>query len=364
MTAAKPVIVHVIDSLARGGAETLLINLLDELNRRYEIILVTLMPENDFSKEEVICKKFYCLGYTGVRSLYACVRKLRGIIKEHNPSLVRSQLFISSIVARIATPRQIPLVFSIHNTMSLDSYSRNRFALPLEKLTYHKRHTIIGVSEEALNDFNHYVGIKGESHVLYNFINPVYFKKTKVNYEPHFNPLRIVAVGNLREQKNYLFLLHAIKSLKALNISLDIFGEGPLKEPLQQIISQNGLNVRLRGKTKDIYNHLPDYDLFIMTSLYEGFGIATAEAMAVGLPLILTDLPVFREVSKGNALFFKSNDLPGIVSLLYDVFHGKHDLKALSAKGIDIARHNYSKEMYVQKLEAIYSSLIQPKKSI
>jgi glycosyltransferase involved in cell wall biosynthesis len=360
MNPSKPVIVHVIDSLARGGAETTLVNLLDELNRRYRIILVTLTPENDFREDQVICEQYYCLQFSGIKSLPRCISKLRGIIKKHRPHLVRSQLYMSSVIARVATPKQIPFVFSIHNTMSLDSYQKNRLALPLEKVTYRKHHHIMAVSQVALDDFQKHVGIKGGSNVLYNFVNPVYFEKTIKDYNPHYRPLRMVAVGNLREQKNYFFILHAFKGLKNLDITLDIFGEGPLREELQKVIDYNNLKVTLRGKAKDIYNYLPDYDVFVMSSFYEGFGIAIAEAMAVGLPLILTDLPVLREVARENALFFAPDNLPAFVNLMSDVYHRKYDLKELSAKGIRIARENYQKEQYLQKLDTIYNKLMLP----
>ena len=178
--AHKPVIVHVIDSLTRGGAETLLVNLLPALAERYEIVLVTLKPETDFPRDAIAVKQLYCLDYGGTKSLPAAAWKLRRIIRSHRPALVRSQLYVASIVARLATPRGVPLVFSIHNPMSEDAYRLNRLALPLEKLTYRKRHALIGVSRSALEDFDHWVGIKGKSYLLYNFINDAYFAAPRV----------------------------------------------------------------------------------------------------------------------------------------------------------------------------------------
>lgn len=358
---SKLTIVHVINSLERGGAETLLVSLLPELNEHYNIILVTLMPDNDFDDEAVICQQRYCLNYKSIRSVVPCVFQLRRIINRHNASLVRSQLYLSSIIARIATPANIPMVFSIHNPMSLDSYKKNGFALPLERLTYKKRHHIISVSNDALKDFDKYVGIKGRCYTLYNFINQIFVDNAQVREQVNYKSLRLVAVGNLKEQKNYFYLTEAFKKLNSENITLDIYGEGHLRHALQKEINKHALNLTLKGKCKAIDKILPEYDLYVLCSSYEGFGIAPIEAMAIGLPLLLSDLPVLREVTHNNALFFDPQDPDSFIELIEKIISGEYDLKNLSETGIQIAKENYQQKNYFKKLDKIYTSVINTK---
>jgi glycosyltransferase involved in cell wall biosynthesis len=350
---AKPVIVHVIDSLTRGGAETLLVNLLPALADRYDIVLVTLRPDSDFPREQVAAKALYCLGYTGSGSLLACAWKLRRLIRRHRPALVRAQLFTASLVARIATPRATPLAFSIHNPMSEDAYTKNRLALPLEKLTYRKRHALIAVSKSALDDFDRWVGIRGKSFVLPNFIADAYFEVARIRRTVG-SPLRLVAVGMLKEQKNYFYLTEAFKRLCGEDVSLDIYGDGPLREALQREIDAHDLPIRLRGKRAGVHEVLGDYDMFAMPSRYEGFGIAPVEAMAAGLPLLISDLPVLREISYGNALFFDPADPDALPALLRTVLAGKADIATLSERGIALASEHYRRDSYVGRLAAIY----------
>jgi glycosyltransferase involved in cell wall biosynthesis len=350
---AKPVIVHVIDSLTRGGAETLLVNLLPALADRYDIVLVTLRPDSDFPREQLAVKALHCLDYAGPASLLPCAWKLRRIIRRYRPALVRAQLFTASLVARLATPRGTPLVFSIHNPMSEDSYTKNRLALPLEKLTYRKRHALIAVSRSALEDFGRWVGVRGKSFILPNFISDAYFDAAKVRGTPT-GPLRLVAVGMLKAQKNYAYLIEAFRRMRGEEVSLDIFGDGPLRAELQGAIDADGLPIRLLGKRADIHNLLGGYDLYVMPSRYEGFGIAPVEAMAAGLPLLLSDLPVLREISYGNALFFDIKDPDSLPALLRTLHQGRIDVSALSERGIALAREHYRREIYVQRLADIY----------
>lgn len=354
----KPVIIHVIDSLQRGGAETLLINLLPVLNRYYDIILVTLIPENDFDEELIVCKERYCLQYKGATSILASVFALRKIIKKHRPAIVRAQLYTSSLIARLATPKKVPFVFSIHTFQGIENYTKNRFSLPVEKITYNKRHHLIGVSKQTIDDFDKYVGIKGPSYTLYNFINSAYFERSRIAEKINFNNLRLIAVGNLKAVKNYSYLLEAFKQLKHLPVYLDIYGDGPLESVFQHEIEQTGVKIALKGVCSEIYTVMPAYDLYVMSSLYEGFGIAPIEAMATGLPLLLSDLPVLREITHGNALFFDQLNVQSFVELMEDILGGKYNLQMLSVKGIELARIHYQQDDYVKKLNEIYQQVI------
>jgi glycosyltransferase involved in cell wall biosynthesis len=350
---ARPGLVHVIDALGRGGAETLLVSLLPFVSERYDVTLVTMMPDFEFDPSVLDAVDYHCLGYAGMASLPRCALGLRRIIKRKRPRLVRSQLFLSSLVARAATPKAVPLVFSVHSPLGLDAYAKNRAALPLEKFTYRERHHLIGVSQDTLDDFDRHVGIKGPVHLLHNAVDDDYFIRS-VERTGAGRPIKMVAIGNLKEAKNYPAMLDALIGLPSGQVSLDIFGDGPLRPALQAIIDQHGLPVRLMGKRSDIAQQLSDYDLFCLTSHYEGFGIAAAEAMAAGLPMLLSDLRVLREVSQGNALFFEAGSSKALAGLLRSIAFGQQDLAPLSRRGIEIARAQYRRDGYLRKLFGIY----------
>lgn len=355
----KKTIVHVIDNLARGGAETMLINLLKDMNSVYSIILVTLTDLNDFSNDEIICDERYCLNYKSKKDFPVAVFKLRNIIKKHSPVLVRSQLYWSTIISRFACPADIKLVFSIHSQLSKDAFSKNPFALLLEKGTYKKRHSVISVSKLALDDYKKTVKVKGKNFILHNFISPLYFNQSYDFLWQPLNTIKLVAVGNLKEAKNFEFLLNAIQVIaKDVSVTLDIIGEGHLRNHLQKIIDAKHLPVKLLGRKKNVDELLPGYTAFIMCSKYEGFGNAPVEAMAVGLPLILNDLEVMKEMSANNALFYKSENIQSLTDLFINFPTYLSVLKSLSISGKQIAKDNYSKEHYFKRLQSIYENII------
>jgi glycosyltransferase involved in cell wall biosynthesis len=349
-------IVHVIDSLIVGGTENQFLALLPELARDHEIVLVTLWENERPNLGELPVTRRYRLRFASGRSLPRAVLELRRIIATEKPDLVRAQLYWSSVTARLATPRTVPLIFSVHSTMSADGYNRRRSALWLEKLSYSRRHMLLGVSRHVLNDFDDHVGIKGRAERLPNFVRPG-FAENRRQKRPFAPPFRLIAVGNLKEVKNYPFLLQAIEKLPK-DVTLDVYGEGRLRPMLQREIATKGLQVQLRGARNDMWNVLPAYDLFVMPSLHEGCPNAAIEAMAVGLPLLLSNIPPMHEVSLGNALFFDPHDLTSLVGLMNRIRAGAIDLETMAARGIELVNKHYLKGAYVKQLNRIYAEAV------
>jgi glycosyltransferase involved in cell wall biosynthesis len=352
----KKTIVHVIDSLMRGGAETLLYGIFNDVAERYNIVLVTLTGETDFDLGKLNHTAIYSLGHRGNKDFLRSIIRLRKIIKRHKPDLVRSQLYWSTVVAKLACPRNVKFVFSIHITQGDEFYEKSKLLYWLDKYTYKKRHAIIYVTKTAGEDFNKWIGFKGRHFLLYNMVQDVFFLN---QFKPFQNKsaYRIILVGNLKEQKNYFFLLDALRMLQSPNIYCDIYGQGPLHNELNEKIKQQQLNVTLKGKSDEVWNLLPQYDLYLLCSKREGFGIAAAEAMASGLPVLLSDIAVLREISKDNAVFFDPLDPQSLVTALQKIIDHEVDLESLSKKGMLIAKE-YSKKYYLDNLFGIYEKIL------
>lgn len=103
----------------------------------------------------------------------------------------------------------------------------------------------------------------------------------------------IVTVGRLHPQKNQQLLIHAFKLIadKIPEYTLEIYGDGELKEELQKLIDSLNLSNRvfLMGTSKEIHKLIYDASLFVLSSDYEGLPNTLIEAMALGIPSISTD---------------------------------------------------------------------------
>lgn len=113
--------------------------------------------------------------------------------------------------------------------------------------------------------------------------------------------LKMIAVGRFVEkEKNFLMLIRLMRDVtKAVPTAvLVLVGDGPDRERYRNEIKSLGLsgNVLLQGWRTDLRDYYPHFDLFLLSSNYEGWGRAALEALAAGLPVITTDVGLAGEV--------------------------------------------------------------------
>ncbi len=351
----KKRILHVINSFGRGGAEVLLSNTI-KLLPEYEHVVVTLAPPRDLLKEiEPYIKSHYCLHALSPKKWLSGTLHLRKIIRSYQPTLVHAHLQTAGLLTRFACPSSIPLFYSLHNPYSVDAFDANRFALPMERITARSYHHLIGVSKLALEDYQKHVHHSGTGDVVYNVVGEAFFN-TKAN--SHYKPgdtLKCVSVGKLKAQKNYIHTLVAFSQLKDLPITLDIYGNGHEERMLKDFVAKHDLkNVRFMGVAQEVDRILPDYDLYLISSNYEGFGIAPLEAMAIGLPVLASNIPVFQEVAGDTIYYFDLARKEALAEKLKDIYDGKLLLPQMADAGKIKARSISHPSVYRQRLIEVY----------
>lgn len=156
------------------------------------------------------------------------------------------------------------------------------------KRIYHGRkyNNIVVISKADLHQWQRFTN---RISMIYN---PVTITPTAVS---DLSPKRVISVGRLDFQKGYDFLIDAWKMvvLKHPDWRLDIFGEGPLRQQLQEQIERQGLSdvVYLKGRSGDISREYVSHSVYVMSSRAEGFPLVLMEAASCGLPLVSFDCP-------------------------------------------------------------------------
>lgn len=126
----------------------------------------------------------------------------------------------------------------------------------------------------------------------------------------------VITAGRLTEQKNHKLLIDAFKEFESSHpeYRLHIFGEGELKEQLQEYIISSGLQGKayLEGFTSGLYGELQKGGMYVSSSDWEGISNSLVEAMAMGIPTVATDCPM------GGSRMFIDNMENGILVPMSD----------------------------------------------
>ena len=352
-------ILHVINSLVVGGAEILLVNSLSAggLPEYADNYLVYFQGTSSLLDRIDPRVKVFCLDYKGRFGLPGALSRLRKLIKENNIDVVHTHLNPAGFYTHLVCPANIPQVHTVHIAYSTDIETKPT-KLFLEKHLYFqkKRTNIIFLSEFTQDDFLKAVNYKGRSFILNNFVSDDYFNETKQEYGHERNSLKLVAVGRLDPQKNFEYLLDVLTHLKDREIYLDIYGGGDAS-PYEQRIRETGIKVKMMGQHMRLHEILPGHDLFIMPSINEGFPLSVFEAMASGLPVMLSNIAPLTSIVHDNAIYFELNDAKKVADQLVAILEKKTDINGLTKKAKDYAEITVRKELYMNKLMSIYDQL-------
>lgn len=357
----KKRVLHVINSLTIGGAEVLLVNSLSPggLNEHVENYLVYFMKDADHLASLVDKNvKQICIDYKGGTDIIRLLRQLRKIITDNKIDIIHTHLNPADFYVNLVRPKNIPQVHTLHIAYTTDLETRRSLKFLERKLFFNKQDcNLIFLSEFNKKDFLDNVKFKGRSFVVPNFVDDSFFMhQPKCFTGAAERGLKLIAVGNFRPQKNYFYLLDIFKLLTGQNIHLDIYGGGDL-EKFQKVIDETRLNVTLKGQVTNVNDMIAGYDLFIMSSTNEGFPLSVFEAMAAGVPVMLTDIAPLKDIVKDNALYFKLDNAAAAAEKLIAIQQNRIDINEMAIKAKWYAEKTVRREAYVKKLLDIYNQL-------
>lgn len=175
---------------------------------------------------------------------------------------------------------------------------------------------------------------------------------------------KIISVGRLEYEKGFDILIEIWKKIakKYPDWSLDIYGEGELREELQKKIDESDLSnsIFLKGREKNIQDKYLKASIYVMSSRYEGFGMVLVEAQACGLPIVSFDCPCGPKdiISNGKDGFLcKFGDIEEMASRISYLIENEEVRKIMGRK----ARENslkFTEERIMKKWEDLLKSLL------
>lgn len=306
-------VLFVIESLSGGGAEKVLTVLLKHIDKtRFDVTLCTVVEIGvymDEVKKYVSCTSILgnpnrktFLGKIWYRFKYKCVYNwlpLRWVYRLFIPQGNDVEVaFVEGFATKLmaaSSNRQAKKLAWVHtdliNNHWIESIYQN---ITEERLSYQKYDQIIGVSKQVTNSVQKLYHLKNVI-TCYNPIESDVILKwagENLSLPSKKESLRLVSVGRFVPQKAFDRLLRVVNRLYKEGFSLELWllGDGEQRPLLEQYIRDKNLEaiVTLWGFQTNPYPYLQQSDLFVCSSVSEGYSTAVTEALIIGLPVVTT----------------------------------------------------------------------------
>ena len=308
-------ILFIMHSMPIGGAEKVLIDILDNIDyTAYDIDLLLYTNEGELlpkvNKNVRIYAAFEPRKRTLWRRIIGRIEKMLNLIdyieKKHTRKAIHSNYdciisFCQGPAHKLHTfllDRASKHISWVHSDLTVHNWGKLFFhnSVIKQERAYNLMTDIVFVSEGAKTSFLKLFNIKKciNKTVVYNIIDANNIRKNALDVKIARIDSKFIFVnlGRLVKAKAQIRLVEAAKKLIRIRTDFEIWiiGEGPLKEKLQESIINNGLSniVKLFGEKINPYPYINVADVFVLSSCQEGFSLVICEALVLGKPVIST----------------------------------------------------------------------------
>lgn len=388
----KKRVLFLIHTLGGGGAEKVLVNLVNSMDKNlYDVTLMTVIDTGVFKKDisqDVHYRTMITLPFkkektndsgsllkkkSGISSkfikLYTMFWKIiptkwvyMFFVKEKYDVEVA---FLEGICAKIisgSTNKQSQKISWIHVDLVNQHKSANIFKNHSEEENvYNKFDSIVCVSNYVKEQFETMFQVKGKVVVKYNPVNVQEIIKKgneaieTVNVKRKFT---VCSVGRLNAQKSYIRLLECHNRLKKEGYDYDLWivGEGTDRGNLEKYIDNNNLrdSVKLLGFKNNPYPYMKNADLFVCSSKAEGFSTVATEALILGVPIVTTDCSGMHELLGDSEYgIITENSVDGLYNGLKTILSNPEIYKRYKEKA-EIRGKTFSMENAINEIQNIF----------
>jgi glycosyltransferase involved in cell wall biosynthesis len=376
-------VLYVINGLGTGGAERSLFEMLPVLERASVDVTLALV----YSRKEGVEERVRALGsdmrFLPSGSFPSRIPALRRLIRENRPDLVHTTIFESDVAGRIAAAGTgVPVLTSLVNasyepirrldpnvgrvglevTRLIDAWTARHLTTHFHAITHAVKESAIrtlGIPKERITVIE-----RGRDPRRLGI--PSFAKRSAARklLELEEADQVLLTVGRQEYQKGQRYLLEAMEDVVAdwPNAILLVAGRtGHATPELQRLHEASPVRDRVRflGHRDDVPTVLAAADVFVFPSLYEGLGGSVIEAMALGLPIVASDIPALAEVVERdrNAILVPPADPAALTRGIRRLLLDPQQTARYGQRSREIFEDRFTLEQSASRLVDLYRSL-------
>jgi len=359
-------IAHIINSLSTGGAEKLILDSIPIYEKKGMEVDLILLDDNASPFRERF-QNAYHKNIIGLSksSIYnpLLIFKLIPLINRY--SIIHGHLFpvlYWLVFAKVFSRSRTKIVYTEHST---NNKRRNHPILKfIDRYVYSKVDVIGCISEGTKKELDKHINMPSKTVVINNGIDLSLFSSK--NFRNSLlkssvlakDSIQLIQVASFRFPKDQATVIEAMKLLPAY-YKLSFVGDGPLRNDIEEKVYSNGLENRVTflGNRYDMPTILSNIDIVLVSSKYEGFALTAVEGMAMGKPIVASNVIGVSEVVDGAGLLFERGNAKDLVTKIM-LLENEVFFKEVCEKCLNRSRE-YSIEKMVDKYFELYISSIR-----
>lgn len=344
-------IIFLINTLNIGGAEHALVDIANALNKEeFDVTIKTIYDSNSFSdiinsdvkiesyyktkKNKILDKVCRKMAYLKIKNFSNKTLYKMIIKKKYDIEVAFLEGLPTKIIAgSTSAAKKIAWVHCDFQINKDSDYFFKNFKE--QKETYQKYNEIYCVSEKSKQSFEKRFNIRENTFIIHNILDERIIKEKSLEKVDLLDGFNIISVGRLTEQKSYERLIEAynnsIKKIKE-KTHLYIVGEGEARKKLEDTIRKFKLEnqVTLLGMQTNPYKYVSKCQLYVCSSISEGYSLVIQEALLLGIPILTTRCLSENELFNGKKFGqIVDNSIDGLTKGLIELINNKKKLNEM-----------------------------------
>jgi len=337
-------VLQIINSLDTGGAEQLIVDSVPIYQEKgLEMDVLILKNNKTVFKRELEQRSSGKIIWLTSSSIYNPLLILKIIPYFRKYDIIHAHLFPTLywvVLAKWFSFSKSKIFYTEHNT---ENRRRSHFLLKIIDRFIYSKLTFIGcISQGTYDNLNSHLKKSDRLKVINNGINLKRFKGLNENQKRSFfskDDTVLIQVSSFKIQKDQKTLIETLKYLPD-NIKLLLVGDGILRSEREKQVEELNLGSRIKflGIRNDVPLLLSSSDIVVLSSFYEGFGLAIVEGMAANKPVVASDVSGLREIVRNYGLLFEQGNAKDLAKQIMFLYENKELYKRIQKACLDRAK--------------------------
>ncbi|ACU06842.1 putative lipopolysaccharide biosynthesis protein [Flavobacteriaceae bacterium 3519-10] len=360
-------ILHIINSLATGGAEKLIVETLPLYHQKGIKADVLLLNGTEYPLYKELAQQNSCRIYSlGKTSVYnpLLIFKIFPFLKSYK--IIHVHLFPAqyfAIAAKWLSFSRIPFIFTEHSTFNR-RFINNKYKFA-DQIIYNNYRRIVCITNNVKDAVIKHTSItENKTAVIENGVNLEKITRAQPHPRASLNPqlsdqdFILLQVSSFQHPKDQPTVIRALQYLPDY-VKFVLVGDGILRKDCELLVEHVKLQNRVffLGVRNDVPSLLKNADVIVLSSKYEGLSLSSIEGMASGKPFVASDVPGLAEIVGGAGILFPQGDDAVLAQEILKLMNDRNHYNTVAERCM-VRASQYDIHKMVERHIELYRSLV------